>query len=65
MAGIQERYERLLEAGLALAGDLSLPATLRRIVELAAGLAGARYGALGCWGCWGATASSPSSSPPG
>jgi signal transduction histidine kinase len=50
MAGIQERYERLLEAGLALAGDLSLPATLQRIVELAAGLAGARYGALGVLG---------------
>jgi signal transduction histidine kinase len=50
MAGIQERYERLLEAGLALAGDLSLPATLQRIVELAADLAGARYGALGVLG---------------
>ena len=50
MAGIQERYERLLEAGLALAGDLALPATLQRIVELAAGLAGARYGALGVLG---------------
>jgi GAF domain-containing protein len=50
MAGIHERYERLLEAGLALAGDLSLPATLQRIVELAAGLAGARYGALGVLG---------------
>jgi GAF domain-containing protein len=50
MAGIQERYERLLEAGLVLAGDLSLPATLQRIVELAADLAGARYGALGVLG---------------
>jgi signal transduction histidine kinase len=50
MAGIQERYERLLETGLALAADLSLPATLQRIVELAAGLAGARYGALGVLG---------------
>jgi signal transduction histidine kinase len=50
MAGIHERYERLLEAGLALAADLSLPATLQRIVELAAGLAGARYGALGVLG---------------
>jgi hypothetical protein len=62
MAGIHERYERLLEAGLALAADLSLPATLQRIVELAAGLTGARYGALGCWA---ATDTSPSSSPPG
>ena len=50
MAGIQERYERLLEGGLALAADLSLPATLQRIVELAAGLTGARYGAMGVLG---------------
>jgi hypothetical protein len=62
MASTQDRYERLLEAGLVLAADLTLPATLQRIVELAAGLTGARYGR---WGCWGATASSPSSSPPG
>jgi GAF domain-containing protein len=50
MAGIQERYERLLEGGLALAADLSLPSTLQRIVELAAGLTGARYGAMGVLG---------------
>jgi hypothetical protein len=50
MAGIQDRYERPLEGGLALAADLSLPATLQRIVELAADLAGARYGALGVLG---------------
>jgi signal transduction histidine kinase len=50
MAGIQDRYERLLEGGLTLAADLSLPATLQRIVELAAGLTGARYGALGVLG---------------
>jgi signal transduction histidine kinase len=50
MAGIQDRYERLLEGGLALAADLSLAATLQRIVELAAGLTGARYGALGVLG---------------
>ena len=50
MVGIQERYERLLESGLALAAELSLPATLQRIVELAAELAGARYGALGVLG---------------
>jgi hypothetical protein len=62
MASTQDRYERLLEAGLVLAADLTLPATLQRIVELAAGLTGARYGALGVLG---ATASSPSSSPPG
>jgi len=50
MAGIPERYERLLEAGLTLAAELSLPATLQRIVELAASLTGARYGALGVLG---------------
>src|SRR5512133_2696306 len=50
MASIHDRYERLLEAGLVLAGALSLPATRQRIVELAAGLTGARYGALGVLG---------------
>jgi GAF domain-containing protein len=50
MGAIHERYERLLEAGLALAGELSLPVALQRIVELAADLAGARYGALGVLG---------------
>jgi len=50
MASIHDRYERLLEAGLTLAAELSLPAALQRIVELAAGLTGARYGALGVLG---------------
>jgi signal transduction histidine kinase len=50
MAGIHERYERLLETGVALASELSLPAALQRIVELAAELTGARYGALGVLG---------------
>jgi signal transduction histidine kinase len=50
MAGIHERYERLLEAGVVLAAELSLPAALQRIVELAAGLTDARYGALGVVG---------------
>jgi GAF domain-containing protein len=45
-----ERYERLLEAGLALSSELSLPAILQRIVELAAQITGARYGALGVLG---------------
>jgi signal transduction protein with GAF and PtsI domain len=36
----------LLEAGLALGAELSLPVALQRIVELAAELAGARYGVL-------------------
>jgi GAF domain-containing protein len=50
MAGIHARYERLLESGLTLAAELSLPAALQRIVELAAELTGARYGALGVLG---------------
>jgi two-component system, NarL family, sensor histidine kinase DevS len=50
MAGIDSRYERLLETGLAIVAELSLPAALRRIVELAAELTGARYGALGVLG---------------
>jgi signal transduction histidine kinase len=50
MAGIHEQYDRLLETGLALAAELSLPAALQRIVELAAELTGARYGALGVLG---------------
>jgi hypothetical protein len=62
MASIHERYERLLEAGLALGAELSLPVTLQRIVDMAAELAGARYGALGCSA---ATGPSASSSPPG
>jgi signal transduction histidine kinase len=50
MAGTHAQYERLLEAGLALASELSLPAALQRIVELATELTGARYGALGVLG---------------
>ena len=38
---------RLIEAGMALASELSLDAVLLRIVELAVDLTGARYGALG------------------
>jgi len=37
----------LLEAGMALASELSLDAVLRTIVELAVGVTVARYGALG------------------
>ena len=36
-----------METGLALAAELSLPALLRRIIELAVEVTGARYGALG------------------
>ena len=75
MVGIDPRYERLLETGLALAAELSLPAALQRIVELAAELTGARYGALGVLGRGGTisefittgvtqAASSASRSPP-
>ena len=42
-----EHLDRLLEAFLAVAQDLSLSATLDRIVEAAKDLAGARYAALG------------------
>jgi len=38
---------RLIEAGMALAAELSLDAVLRRIIELAAELTDATYGALG------------------
>jgi signal transduction histidine kinase len=41
------RAERLLDTGLALAAELSLPALLQRIVDLAVELTGARYGAVG------------------
>ena len=47
MAVSANRAERLLETGLALAAELSLPALLRQIVEMAVDLSGASYGALG------------------
>ena len=50
MMGQGDRTERLLEAGLALSSELSLPVILQRIVDLAANLTGARYGALGVLG---------------
>jgi signal transduction histidine kinase len=43
----QEGDRRLIEAGMALASELSLDAVLLRIVELGVDLTGARYGALG------------------
>lgn len=45
-----QRIRRLADATLTIAGDLELPAVLRRIVEAAATLAGARYAALGVLG---------------
>ena len=42
-----DRRDRLIEAGLVLARELSPEAVLRRIVELGVELTGARFGALG------------------
>ena len=42
-----DRRDELIEAGLVLASELSLSAVLQRIVEIAADITGARYGALG------------------
>jgi signal transduction histidine kinase len=47
MAGTQDRKDMLLEAGLTMASELSLPIVLQRIVDLAAQITDARYGALG------------------
>jgi signal transduction histidine kinase len=46
----QERLRALVDAGLALASELSLDALLQRIIETAAELTGARYAALGVIG---------------
>ena len=48
--GTQSHSQRLLDAVVSIAGDLSLPDTLRRLLELAAELADARYAALGVVG---------------
>jgi signal transduction histidine kinase len=45
-----DRSVRLLETGMALASEQSLPVLLQRLVELAVELTGARYGALGVIG---------------
>src|SRR6266511_1778271 len=45
-----DRTSLLLEAGLALASELSLDAVLQRIVDLAVQITGAKYGALGVLG---------------
>ena len=44
------RDEALIAAGLALASELSLPAVLSKIVELACNVADARFGAVGVLG---------------
>ena len=45
-----QRRDKLIEAGLVLSSELSLPAILRRLVELAMEITSARYGALGVLG---------------
>jgi len=45
-----DRRERLIEAGMILASELSLEAVLQRIIELAVEITDARYGALGVIG---------------
>ncbi len=50
MRAKQGRKDWLLEAGLTLASELSLPVVLQRIVNLAAEMTDARYGALGVIG---------------
>ncbi|WP_416981333.1 PP2C family protein-serine/threonine phosphatase [Streptomyces sp. T028] len=45
--GTRDRLAALLDAVLAIGGDLDLPAVLHRIVVTAMNLVGARYGALG------------------
>jgi signal transduction histidine kinase len=46
----QQRVRALLAANQSIVGDLTLPVVLRRIVEAAATVAGARYAALGVIG---------------
>src|SRR5256712_13338462 len=46
----QDRKDVLLEVGLTLASELSLPIVLQRIVDVAAQVTDARYGALGVIG---------------
>jgi signal transduction histidine kinase len=53
MSELRDRKDALLEAGLALASELSLPMVLQRIVDLAAEVTDARYGALGVIGAGG------------
>jgi signal transduction histidine kinase len=45
--GTSERMRALVEAGMALASELTLDALLQRLVEIAAELTAARYAALG------------------
>jgi signal transduction histidine kinase len=47
MSSVDARLARLLDAVLAIAGDLEVDAVLERLVEVACDVVGARYGALG------------------
>src|SRR5665213_2516363 len=53
MAQRRDPKDALLEAGLMLASELSLPMVLQRIVDLAVEVTDARYGALGVIGAGG------------
>jgi signal transduction histidine kinase len=46
-AGQEERFRGLIETGIALGTESSLEVLLRKVIETAASLTGARYGALG------------------
>jgi signal transduction histidine kinase len=50
---VQDSRPALIEAGMLLASELSLPILLRRLVEIAVKITGARYGALGVLGTQG------------
>jgi len=50
MTTVRDRKDMLLDAGLTLASELSLPVVLQRIVDLAVQITDARYGALGVIG---------------
>src|SRR6202521_1057854 len=50
VSSAQDRKDALIEAGLTLASELSLPIVLQRIVDLAVQVTDARYGALGVIG---------------
>ncbi len=47
---VRERQRALVEAGIAVTSELSLDAVLRKLIETAVSLTGARYGALGVIG---------------
>ena len=49
-SGAERRQDALIQAGMALASELSLPTVLQKIVELACNVADANYGALGVLG---------------